>query len=102
MLVHGPSNICTQPSSIPIDTFAFVLTGGKSRGCVNGAGVGVGVTAGVATGIALKIFGTLAKRKPIPARAAASTNDNRVLKIMWLTESRHRTHPGWPVTTDLN
>ena len=70
MLVHGPSNICTQPSSIPIDMFAFVLTGGKSRGCENGAGVGVGVTAGVATGIALKIFGTLAKRKPIPARAA--------------------------------
>src|SRR5436190_1513390 len=28
---------------MPIETFAFVLTWGKSRGCVNGAGVGVGV-----------------------------------------------------------
>jgi len=84
MLVHGPSNICTHASSIPIETFAFVLTGGKSRGCVNGTGVGVGVTAGVATGVALKIFGTFAKRKPIFARTAASINDSRVLKIMWL------------------
>jgi hypothetical protein len=69
---------------MPIDTFAFVLTGGKSRGCVNDGGVGVGVTAGVATGVALKIFGTFAKRKPISARTAASINDNRVLKIIWL------------------
>jgi hypothetical protein len=50
MLVHGPSNICTHASSIPIDTFAFVLTGGKSRGCVNGAGVGVALGVGVAAG----------------------------------------------------
>ncbi len=84
MLVHGPSNICTHAASIPIDTFAFVLTGEKTRGCVNGAGVGVGVTAGVATGFALKIFGVFAKRTPIPARPAESINDNRVLKIMWL------------------
>ena len=82
MLVHGPSNICTHSSSIPIDTFAFMLTGGKSRGCVNGAGVGVGVTAGVARGVALKIFVTFAKRKSIFARTAASINDDRVFKIM--------------------
>jgi hypothetical protein len=61
-----------------------VLTGGKSRGCVNGTGVGVGVTAGVATGVALKIFGTFAKRKPTSAWTPASINDNRVLKIMRL------------------
>jgi hypothetical protein len=61
-----------------------VLTGGKSRGCVNGTGVGVGVTAGVATGVVLKMFGTFAKRKPTSARKAASINDNRVLKIVWL------------------
>ena len=84
MLVHGPSNICTHASSMPIDTFAFVLTGGKSNGCVNDAGVGVGVTAGVATDVAVKIFGTFAKRKPTSARTAASINDNRVLKIIWL------------------
>jgi hypothetical protein len=69
---------------MPIDTFAFVLTGGKSNGCVNDAGVGVGVTAGVATDVAVKIFGTFAKRKPTSARPAASINDNRVLKIIWL------------------
>jgi len=57
-----------------------VLTGGKSRGWVKGAGVGVGGTAGVATDVALKIFGTFAKRKPTDARI----NDNRVLKIMRL------------------
>jgi len=67
-----------------METLALVLTGGKSNGWGNGAGVGVGVTAGVATGVALKIFGTFAKRKPISARTAASINDNRVLKIMWL------------------
>jgi hypothetical protein len=61
-----------------------MLTGGKSRGCVNGAGVGVGVAIGVATGFALKIFGVFAKRTPIPARPDAKINDNRVLKIIWL------------------
>ena len=84
MLVDGPSNICTHPSSIPIDTFAFVLTGEKSRGWVNGTGVGIGATAGVATDVALKIFGTFDNRKPTYARTAARINDNRVLKIMRL------------------
>ena len=39
MLVHGPSRICTHPSSMPIETFALVLTGGKTRGCEKPAGV---------------------------------------------------------------
>src|SRR6266550_3423886 len=43
MLVHGPSSIWTQASSIPIETCAFVSTGGKSNGCENGVGVVVGV-----------------------------------------------------------
>ena len=53
MLVHGPSNICTHASSIPIDTFAFVLTGGNSRGCEKGVGeaVGVGVIVGLAVAV---------------------------------------------------
>src|SRR5437867_4484587 len=53
MLVHGPSNICTHASSIAIDTFAFVLTGGNSRGCEKGVGeaVGVGVIVGLAVAV---------------------------------------------------
>ena len=61
MLVHGPSNICTHASSIPIDTFAFVLTGGNSRGCEKGVGeaVGVGVIVGlaVAVGVGVGVVG---------------------------------------------
>ena len=57
MLVHGPSNICTHASSIPIDTFAFVLTGGNSRGCEKGVGeaVGVGVIVGLAVGVGVGV-----------------------------------------------
>src|SRR5207249_11678150 len=53
MLVHGPSKICTHASSIPIDTFASVATGGKSRGCEKGVGEGVGV--GVIVGLAVAV-----------------------------------------------
>jgi hypothetical protein len=67
---------------MPIETFAFVLTGGKSKGCENGEGVGVGVTAGIETGFAL-VFGVLAKRIPIPARPAASITENKLLRIIW-------------------
>jgi hypothetical protein len=84
MLVHGPSNICMHASSIPIETFGFVLTGGKRRGCEKGGGVGVGVAAGVAMVVALKIFGSFAKRIPIPARPAASVSENKVLRTIWL------------------
>jgi hypothetical protein len=57
MLVHGPSNICTHASSIPIDTFASVVTGGKSNGCENGVGeaVGVGVIVGVAVAVGVAV-----------------------------------------------
>ena len=41
MLVHGPSKICTHASSIPIETFASVVTGGKSRGCEKAIGEAV-------------------------------------------------------------
>src|SRR6201982_259243 len=58
MLVHGPSSIWTTASSIPIETFALVLTGGKSNrwekgglgGVGRGAGVGRGLGAGVGPG----------------------------------------------------
>ena len=61
MLVHGPSKICTHASSIPIDTFGSVATGGKSRGCEKGVGeaVGVGVIVGlaVAVGVGVGVVG---------------------------------------------
>src|SRR5215510_3709590 len=53
MFVHGPSRICTHASSIPIDTFASVLTGGKTRGCEKATGVGVGV--GVPIGVEVAV-----------------------------------------------
>jgi hypothetical protein len=77
MFVHGPSNICTHPSSMPIDTFAFVFTGGKTRGREKGTGVGVGV--GVPIGV--DVFGAPPNRTPIAARAAASISANKALVI---------------------
>jgi hypothetical protein len=74
MLVHGPSNICTHPSSIPTDTFAFVLTGGKSKGCENGVDVGVGV------GVAPEIFAALAKLGSMPISTVASTSGSKNLE----------------------
>src|SRR5437764_6891673 len=53
MLVHGPSSIWTQASSIPIETCAFVSTGGKTNGCEKG--VGVGVIVGVAVGVGVAV-----------------------------------------------
>src|SRR6266516_3430540 len=55
MLVHGPSRIGTHASSIPIDTFPSVLTGGNSNGCENGVGVGVIVGIGVIVGLAVGV-----------------------------------------------
>ena len=53
MLVHGPSKICTHASSIPIDTFGLVATGGNNNGCEKGVGeaVGVGVIVGLGVGV---------------------------------------------------
>ena len=50
MFVHGPSRIGMHTSSMPTDTFASVVTGGKSSGCEKAVGVGwvaVGVDVGV-------------------------------------------------------
>ena len=51
MFVHGPSRIGMHTSSMPTDTFAPVVTGGKSSGCENAEGVGVGVAVGVDVGV---------------------------------------------------
>jgi hypothetical protein len=60
MLVHGPSKICTHASSIPIDTFGSVATGGNNNGCEKGVGeaVGVGVIVGlgVSVGVGVGVF----------------------------------------------
>src|SRR5882757_1486528 len=55
MLVHGPSSIWTQASSIPIETCAFVSTGGKTNGCEKGVGVGVIVGVAVAVGVGVGV-----------------------------------------------
>src|SRR5438105_8705889 len=57
MLVHGPSSIWTQASSIPIETCAFVSTGGKTNGCEKGVGVGVivGVAVAVVVGVGVEV-----------------------------------------------
>ena len=57
MLVHGPSNICTHASSIPIDTFGSVATGGNNNGCEKGVGeaVGVGVIVGLAVAVGVGV-----------------------------------------------
>ena len=39
MFVHGPSRIGMHTSSMPTDTFAPVVTGGKSSGCEKAVGV---------------------------------------------------------------
>ena len=69
MFVHGPSRICTHVSSIPIETFASVLTGGKSNGCEKGGGVGVGVD--IELGGGPEIFVVLGNFDAMPATAAA-------------------------------
>src|SRR6266508_1733169 len=51
MFVQGQSNICTHASSMPIDTFASVVRGGKTNGCEKGVGVGVAVGVGVGVGV---------------------------------------------------
>jgi hypothetical protein len=65
---------------MPIETFAFVFTGGKSRGCEKPAGVSAVVR--VAGVVAPEILGPAAKRMPIPARAAATTIANKALTLI--------------------
>ena len=77
MFVQGPSRICTHASLMPMETFAFVFTGGKTRGCEKGTGVGVGV--GVPIGV--DVFGATPNRTPIAARAVASISANKALVI---------------------
>src|SRR5215468_2220769 len=79
MLVHGPSRICTHPSSIPIDTFAFVFTGGKSSGCEKAAGP---VTEFRGAVVAPEIFRSPANRNSVPARATASARPNKFLTLI--------------------
>src|SRR3954451_15613726 len=66
MFVHGPSRICTHASSMPMETFAFAFTGGKTKGCEKPARVGAVLPIVVAP----TIFGPADKRTPIPASAA--------------------------------
>jgi hypothetical protein len=67
---------------MPIETFAFVLTGGKSRGCEKPAGFGAAIR--VAVVVSPEIFGPPAKRTPIPARAATTTIANKALTVILL------------------
>ena len=80
IFVHGPSRICTHASSIPIETFASVLTGGKSNGCEKGGGVGVGVA--VELGGGPEIFVVLGNFDAMPATAAAIRARRKSLILM--------------------
>ena len=82
MFVHGPSRICTHPSLMPIETFAFVFTGGKIRGCEKAAAVGAAARNHIWS--CPNDFGAAAKRTPIPANAAASIIANKVLSSYYL------------------
>ena len=75
MFVHGPSRICTHTSLMPIETFAFVFTGGKTIGCEKPAGVSGAFEVAVAVA-----FGALVTRMPIAARAAPTTSANKALR----------------------
>jgi hypothetical protein len=58
--------------------FAFILTGGKTRGCEKGTGVAVGV--GVPIGV--EVFGAPPNRMPIAARATASIGMSSILVLI--------------------
>ena len=79
MFVHGPSRICTHPSLMPIETFALIFTGGKSRGCEKPAVVGV--APGTAFWFRAKKVGALPKRMAIPADAVTSISAKKALVI---------------------
>jgi len=87
MFVHGPSRICKHVSSIPIETFASVLTGGKSNGCEKGEGVGVGVA--VELGGNPEIFVVIGNSDAGPATAAAIRARRKSLILMCRLVLRH-------------
>ena len=68
---------------MPIGTFPFVLTGGKTNGCENGGGVGVplGRAGGPET------FVGLANLEANPATAAAVTARSNALRLMGLIQT---------------
>jgi hypothetical protein len=57
---------------MPIETFAFVFTGGKTSGCEKPAGV-----SGAFEVLVAVAFGALVTRMPIAARAAPTTSANK-------------------------
>ena len=80
--------------------FAFVSTGGKSKGCEKGAGVGVGV--GVPIG--REAFGAPPNRTPIVASAAPMTSSVKGLKRIPLfreLQQNQSYRPG-PATTGVS
>ena len=80
IFVHGPSRICTHVSSMPIETFASVLTGRKSNGCEKGEGVGVGVA--VEPGSGPEIFVVIGNFDAVPTTAAAIRPRKKSLILM--------------------
>jgi hypothetical protein len=70
---------------MPVETFAPVFTGGKSRGWEKPGPAGPAVR--VAIVVAPTIFGPAAKRTPIPARAAASKIANKIFTLISLIET---------------
>ena len=87
IFVHGPSRIWTHPSLMPIDTFAFVFTGGKRSGCENPAGVDAAVRGAVIGDSA--ILGALPDRNAIAAKPTASTQAMEALTIISASRSSH-------------
>src|SRR5262245_31910077 len=75
MFVHGPSRICAHPSLMPTETFALVLTGGKSRGCEKSAAVWGAFEVAVASG-------AVVKRVPMAAKAAPIISANKALRCI--------------------
>jgi hypothetical protein len=67
---------------MPIETFAFVFTGGKTRGCEKDPAIVFVVV--VAVVAATAAFGALPKRIPIAVRPVASISDNKALKLISL------------------
>ena len=84
MFVHGPSRTCTHASPIPIETFAFVFTGGNTKGRENGDGVAVAVGVGVAV-IPRRVAS--AASRPVPRNPAAKAKISDTLEPILLRNS---------------
>ena len=101
MLVHGPSRTCTHASSIPIETFAFVFTGGNTKGRENGDGVAVAVGVGVAV-IPRRVAS--AESRPVPRNPAAKAKISDTLESILLRNSTPElfiTHHVTPVANGI-